>query len=291
MKANKMWLIYALITTIFWGLWGALSAIPEKNGFPGTLIYIVWAITMIIPGIVALKIINWEIDHDLKSVFYGLLIGITGAGGQVALLTQALKKGPAHLIFPIISLSPVITILLSFLFLKERAGKLGLAGIIIALISLPLLAITSSDKNIEGINWLIYALIVFFAWGIQAYFMKLANKTMKAESIFFYMTASGLLLIPLALVLTDFSIPINWHYKEPVYAFLIQMLNSLGALCIVYAFKFGKAIIVSPLTNTAAPVITIILSLFLYRTIPNPFTVLGIGLAIISTFLFSFDEL
>lgn len=290
MKANKMWLVYALVTTIFWGIWGAFSAIPEKNGFPGTMIYVVWAITMIIPATIALRIIRWKIDLGGKSIFYGLLIGITGAGGQVALLTQALMDGPAHLIFPIISLSPVVTILLSFAFLKERVGKIGLIAIVIAVISLPLLSVTSYNQSSNGGNWLIYALLVFLAWGIQAYFMKVANKTMKAESIFFYMTISGLLFIPVALKFTDFLNHINWHSKWPLFAFLIQILNSLGALTIVYAFKFGKAVIVSPLTNTAAPVITIILSLLIYQTIPNPFVIIGICLGVISTLLFSLEE-
>ena len=35
--------------------------------------------------------------------------------------------------------------------------------------------------------------------------MKLANATMNAESIFLYMTITGLLLIPVALWMTDFS--------------------------------------------------------------------------------------
>ena len=28
----KPWLRYALITTVFWGLWGALIELPEKAG-------------------------------------------------------------------------------------------------------------------------------------------------------------------------------------------------------------------------------------------------------------------
>jgi len=35
MKVNNLWLTYAIITTIFWGVWGALIEIPEKNGFSG----------------------------------------------------------------------------------------------------------------------------------------------------------------------------------------------------------------------------------------------------------------
>ncbi|MCX6326704.1 MAG: hypothetical protein NT144_08680 [Bacteroidia bacterium] len=47
MKGNRMWLIYAIITTIFWGVWGAFIEIPEKSGFPATLGYVVWSLTTI----------------------------------------------------------------------------------------------------------------------------------------------------------------------------------------------------------------------------------------------------
>ncbi len=43
------------------------------------------------------------------------------------------------------------------------------------------------------------------AWGLQAYFIKLANATMSAESIFTYMMLAGLVFIPAAWLLTDFS--------------------------------------------------------------------------------------
>jgi uncharacterized membrane protein len=136
----RKWLFYAMITTVFWGIWGALIEIPEKNGFPATLGYVVWAFTMIIPSVIALKTINWKFEFDLKSIIYGSLIGFLGAGGQLILFTNALTRGPAYLIFPIISLSPVVTILLSYIFLKERASKKGWGGIMLALIAIPLLS-------------------------------------------------------------------------------------------------------------------------------------------------------
>ncbi|MDD4109689.1 MAG: hypothetical protein PHH93_13315, partial [Prolixibacteraceae bacterium] len=76
---KKPWLIFALTTTLFWGVWGALIEIPEKAGFPATLGYIVWSLTMIPCALVALSIIKWNLEYDKKSVFYGLLIGFTGA--------------------------------------------------------------------------------------------------------------------------------------------------------------------------------------------------------------------
>ena len=55
MKSNKLWLIYAIATTLAWGIWGALIDITAEAGFPETLGYCVWALTMLIPALLALK--------------------------------------------------------------------------------------------------------------------------------------------------------------------------------------------------------------------------------------------
>jgi drug/metabolite transporter (DMT)-like permease len=287
---SKTWLFFALITTSFWGLWGAIIEIPEKSGFPATLGYSVWALTMILPALVELKIIDWKLEYDSRSIFYGSIIGFLGAGGQL-ILFQALRMGPAYLVFPFISLSPIITILMSYSLLKERASKLGWIGIVIALIAIPLLAYQEPGQTTtHGYLWIIFSLFVFLAWGIQAYFMKFANQTMKTESIFFYMMLTGILLIPVAVLMTDFSQAINWGFKGPYLAAMIQILNSIGALCLVYAFRYGKAIIVSPLTNAIAPVITVIISLLIYRIIPHTVIVTGMALALLATFLMSIED-
>jgi len=281
----KPWLFYALITTIFWGIWGAFIEIPEKAGFPATLGYVVWAITMIIPAVVALKIIKWRLETDRKSVIYGLLIGFSGSAGQL-ILFQALRTGPAYLVFPFVSLSPLITILLSLWVLKEKASTKSWIGIIIALAAIPLLAYQPAGNGQKfGYLWIFLALFVFLAWGIQAYFMKVANNHMKAESIFFYMTVTGIALIPAALLMTNFNSKINYGIKGPYLAAGIQILNSIGALFIVYAFRYGKAIIVSPLTNAGAPVITITLSLLVYGIFPHLIIFSGMLLAVLAIFL------
>ncbi|RYD68800.1 MAG: EamA family transporter, partial [Sphingobacteriales bacterium] len=109
---KKKGFVFALLTTLFWGVWGAFIEIPEKAGFPATLGYIIWSLSMIPPALVALYNIKWRLDTRKKPVIAGLLIGFTGAAGQL-MLFQALRTGPAYLVFPVISLSPIVTILLS----------------------------------------------------------------------------------------------------------------------------------------------------------------------------------
>lgn len=283
---SKTWLFFALITTLFWGIWGAFIEIPEKAGFPATLGYSVWALTMIPCALVALAIIKWKPETDPKSIFLGSVIGFLGAGGQL-ILFEALRSGPAYIVFPFISLFPVVTIFLSILFLKERAGFRQWSGIILALVAIFFLSWQKPDgTNVSSYGWLLMSVLVFLAWGIQAWVMKYANETMKAESIFMYMALTAVVLIPVAIRMTDFSQEINWGFKGPYLAAMIHVLNSIGALTIVYALRNGKAMIVVPMTGLS-PVITVALSLLIYGVLPGATLTVGIALAIIAIFLLS----
>lgn len=289
-ERSNLWFTYAIITTIFWGIWGAFTGIPTENGFPSTLVYCVWAVTMIPPALIVLKRVGWKLNYDKKSVFLGSIIGLLGAGGQM-ILFHAVKTGPAYLIFPIISLSPVITIVLSYFFLKERTGKWGTLGIVLALVALPLFEYSqnTASTTTEGASWFVLALFVLIAWGLQAYVMKVSNASMNAESIFFYMMVSGLLIIPVALMMTDFQEPINWGGDGLYLAAGIQVLNSIGALSLVYAFRYGKAIVVSPLTNAGAPLMTSVIAMIFLSIMPSPFKLGAIFLAVLAAILLAID--
>lgn len=290
MKKSNSWLSFVIIHVIFMGVWGALIEIPEKNGFPATLGYVVWALTMIPAAIIALIINKWKLEYDKRSIVLGCLAGLLGASGQLVLFFT-LRIAPAYLVFPLLSLTPVVTILLAVVFLKEKTGRLGWIGIVVAIIAILLLSYQPpGDKNVSGYLWMMLAAIPLLAWGAQGFVMRFANETMKAESIFFYMTISSVLLIPLALSMTDFSQPINWGFKGPYLAGMIQVLNAFGALCLVYAFRFGKAIIIAPMTTALSPVLTVIISLAIYTVIPHPVIVTGMLLAILSAFLMGVEE-
>lgn len=278
------WLGFALTTTLLWGIWGAFAGLPSQYGFPETLIYVVWALTMVPPALFVLARAGWRVRRDARAVAYGLAIGLLGAGGQM-ILFYAVKAGPTYLIFPLISLSPVITIALSFAFLRERTGAIGAAGIVLAICALPLFDYAPGQEARSYGLWFVLALGVLVAWGLQAYFIKLANASMDAESIFFYMTASALLFIPVALAMTDFSQPINYGPSGPLLAAVTQVLNAVGALTLVYAFRYGKALVVSPLVNAGAPLLTTVIAVALAGTLPGAIKLAGIGLSLAAALL------
>ncbi len=272
------WLLYALITMVTWGIWGAFSDQPD---YPSTLTYVVWAISMVPCALVALANIKFKLDVRPKSVLLGMGVGLLGAGGQLALF-KALQYGPGYLVVPMIAVAPIITVILSAIFLKERVSKFGAVGIALAFVALICFSLSGkSDEAVTSWLWIVFAAVVFVSWGIQALVMKLANNyAPDAESVFVYMAISGLVLIPVALLMTDFSQPINHGWNGPYLTFCIQILNAIGAFTLVYANRYGKAMIVAPLGDAGAPVISCIISLILYSHLPTIPQIIGVVAAI-----------
>lgn len=325
-----------MITVVAWGVWGAYIDTPAQHHFPETLGYVVWAFVMIPPALVALWIVGWKVEYDAKSIFWGCVAGFLGAGGQL-ILFKTLRLAPAYLVFPFIALSPVVTIVMALILSKERATMKGWIGIVLAVVAGVLLAYDvppekkedTAKQNVVAVKtnvapspvasekqadlpvqrdsgkapsrffWVFLASLVLLAWGIQGFAISHANKSMKAESIFFYMMLTSILLIPVALAMTDFTnyrTAINWGFEGPWLAAMIQILNSVGALLLVYAFRYGKAIIVSPLTNAGGPVVTVAISLltaYLYHELvwnsAKTVNSVGIVAAIVATVLMAIE--
>lgn len=283
---SKLWVVYTLTTTVFWGIWGAFIEIPEKAGFPATLGYVVWSLTMIPCAVIALSLNKWKLDVNARSVFLGSMIGFLGAGGQL-ILFEALRKGPAYIVFPLISLFPILTVFLSLIFLGERVSKKQAYGIALALVAIFLLSYQPGEKgDVTAYGWLILSVLVFLLWGVQAYVMKHANNVMHAESIFFYMMLTAVLLSPVAWMMTNFENPVNLAWNGPYLAAGIHLLNAIGALTLVYALRYGKAMIVTPVTGLS-PLITVIISLLIYGIVPRPVLASGVVVSMLAIYLLS----
>ncbi|MEV7044528.1 DMT family transporter [Amycolatopsis sp. NPDC051061] len=282
-KRRATWIPYAGLLVLFWGVWGAFSSLPtSRYGYPDPMVYVIWSITMLIPAYFSLR--GQKIDRRPIAAAYGLLIGLTGAGGQLVLF-KALTIGPAYIIFPIVALSPAITVLMAFAALRERLTALSWIGVGLALVAIVLFSVSSGDSQETSGTYLWLAILVCIAWGVQAYFMrKAAVVGVNDATTFGWMTVSGLLLIPVALIMMG-GLPLSFPWQAPALTAITQLLNAVGALFLVMAMSRGKATIVAPVTNALAPVLTIVLSLIVFRTLPTGFQVAGIVLALVGSSL------
>ncbi len=299
-KKKHNWLLYALVTMITWGIWMTFSdptlgelylGIPAD--FPSEMVYVVWALSMIPCALFALFKINWKLDVRPKSAALSMGVGLLGAGGQLVLFL-ALKYAPSYLVMPMISVAPIVTVLLSATFLKEKVSRLGILGIVLAFVAIICFAIPSdTDGTVTSWIWILLAAIVFICWGIQAFVMKLANNhTPDAESVFVYMAIAAVVLIPVAFLLKSPSELAAFGWGAPTKVFFVQILNAIGALTLVYANRYGKAMVIAPLADACSPVICCLLSIVLLlvaglNAIPTIWQILGMVAAISCVFIFS----
>ena len=281
------WLLYAIITMVTWGVWGAFS---DQTTLPKTLVYVIWALSMIPCALVALANIKFKLDVRSKPALLSMGVGLLGAGGQLVLF-QALDYAPAYLVMPMISVAPIVTVLLSAVFLKERVSKLGILGIVLAFVALVCFALPDKSEGGAASSWvwILYASVVFICWGVQAFVMKLANNnTPDAESVFVYMALSAVLLIPVALLMGKGEASLcSFGWGEPLKVFFVQILNAIGAFTLVYANRYGKAMVIAPLADACAPVIMCVISLILYAAFPTVPQLIGMVAAISCVLIFS----
>ena len=287
---NKLWLLFILITVVTWGIWGAFSGYQIQHGIPDTVVYIAWALSMLPCALVALIINKGKLTFSWRGIGLGAIVGLLGAGGQLVLF-KALTLGPSYIIYPFISMSPVVVITLASIFLKERANKWQMAGIVVALAAILLLSLETGNEGspVTGWLWIVLAVLVLLAWGIQGFFMKFANESMDAESLFVYMALFAVVLAPVAYFMTPDTA--TFFAQEGAMApfwssFGIQILNSIGALTLVYAYRYGKAVVVSPMEGLA-PMVTVLLSLVILHVIPNPLQIAGLVCAAFAMYALS----
>jgi drug/metabolite transporter (DMT)-like permease len=277
------------LLVVFWGVWGAFSGLPTAEyGYPDEMVYILWSLTMLIPAFFILRS-EGTFDRRPIAAVYGLLIGLTGAGGQLVLF-KALTIGPAYLIFPIVALSPGITVLMATFLLRERLLGLTKVGVVLALIALVFFNISGASGDAGVGPWLILALLITLAWGVQAYYMrKAATVGVNDGTTFGYMALSALLLVPVAFFMMG-GFPEGAPWQAPTLTLGTQLLNAVGALFLVMALSRGKASIVAPTTNALAPVLTVLISLAVYQTLPTVYGTLGILLAIAGSTLMVYGD-
>lgn len=281
----RAWLAPALATNVLWGAWGAWADLPSTNGFPPTLGFVVWVATVALVVVVMRRGVR-PLPRDARAIVLGLAGGLPACAGNL-LLFEALRCAPAHVVFPLVSLYPLIAVALGFVVLRERLGALGGLGVVAAIVAAPLLAVPADAPGAATTTrGLMLAALVAVLWGLQGFSWKLAEPVLNGDELVAYLLVSGCVLTPVALVGTDWHASIRWGAGGLGLAAVVQALNAAGVWTYARAMRRGPSVVVVPLT-ALAPVVTVVLSLLASRQWPSPAAATGMALATLSTGLLS----
>jgi len=134
------WLVYTIITAVCWGLWGFESKLLVDRTSPPTS-QILFTFGLLVPAFfVLLSPKRFAGKRPGRGLCFAILTGLLGGLGNIAFFA-ALEKGRASVIVPLTSLSPLVTVLVGVLVLKEKMRWFQYVGLALALVAIYLLSL------------------------------------------------------------------------------------------------------------------------------------------------------
>lgn len=111
------WILPAFMTLVCWGIWGFVPKITTMYISPmSAMVY--ETIGALIVGFVVLTLVDFRPDVHIKGICLAISTGIIGLTGALCFLF-AVKSGKVSVVAMFTALSPVITVALGCLVLKE----------------------------------------------------------------------------------------------------------------------------------------------------------------------------
>jgi transporter family protein len=134
------WVLYSLLTIVFWGAWGAVSKVASA-GVDSNTNQVFFTIGLLPLILIVLRSRRLAIGTQRRSgMAWAFFTGILGGMGNIAFFHAFVVGGKASIVVPATALFPVVTVLLAAMFLHERLGKLQMVGLMCALVASYLLS-------------------------------------------------------------------------------------------------------------------------------------------------------
>jgi transporter family protein len=134
------WLAYTIATAILWGLWGFDSKllVDRASPYTGQLLFTAGLAATALLVLSSHK--RFAGPRPARGLFFAVLTGLLGGLGNLAFFA-ALERGQASTVVPLTSLSPLVTVFVGVVVLKEKMRWSQYAGAGVALAAIYLLSL------------------------------------------------------------------------------------------------------------------------------------------------------
>jgi len=120
------------------GIWGVLVKIASQYLSPKSL-FVFQVSGSLVAGLIVLTLLQFKPEIHGRGIFFSILATIVGTLSGLFYL-YAISKEKISVIAPITALSPVITIFLAYLFLKEPITLREGIGMVLAILAILMLS-------------------------------------------------------------------------------------------------------------------------------------------------------
>jgi transporter family protein len=135
------WLVYTVLTILFWGAWGLVSKIAS-NGVDANTNQIFYTLGLLPLILIVLRSPRLKQGTQRRAgIFWAFTTGILGGTGNIAFFHALVVGGKASIVVPVTALFPVVTVVLAMIFLRERLSNPQKLGFCLAIGAIYLLSI------------------------------------------------------------------------------------------------------------------------------------------------------
>jgi len=136
------WMLLSLLTVALWGGWGLESKIIVDRISPWTnqVLFSIGLVPLVV-WMAFSKNLRRAAGSKRKGMSYGLITGLLGGTGNVAMYLALARGGKASIVIPFVGLAPLVTVVLALALLGESLNRAQIAGVVLALISIYLLSL------------------------------------------------------------------------------------------------------------------------------------------------------
>jgi transporter family protein len=135
-------MLLSLLTVFLWGVWGLESKVIVDRISPW-MNQVIFSVGLLPPLVWMLfaKNLRQTPGSARTGALFGLLTGIFGGIGNLALYLALGRGGKAAIVVPLVGLAPLITVVIALIWLHESLNRMQWFGVVLAMISIYLLSV------------------------------------------------------------------------------------------------------------------------------------------------------
>jgi len=273
-----IWFPLALSAAVCW----AVGAVLVKRGF--TAVPPLWnniinnalALLLWIPVVLVLS------RFRIRVPSIRILLIILAASVLFQLFYYSLSRGQVSLTATVIAIYPMITIVLSYLFLGERLSPLQYLAVGLILAGGVAVAFPNKGQILHtgGLSWLPWGLAGALCLGTGDFLSKFSINQIGSYSHIFFLSLVAMGLSGVNYIIDTPNRAVPRVFARSFLPSLIGIvLHLAGALCFLLAFDYGPISLISPVSSVYPALLALLAVRFLKEKVS---VVQGIGIGVIT---------
>lgn len=258
------WLAWVLGGTIIWGF-GTLAAKPSTDRLgPRTMGLGTILLEGIAFALVGLSLAREPLSSNLSLALEGVAAGTLGGVGYL-FFYEGMRVGSVGIVGTISAACPMLTVVLSVLFLNETLAASQVLGIALIMFCILVLAIEPRRASTSRRAAVLLSLGGFFVWGLWGVLVKASVVSLGEGNLDLFL-ASGYLGVTAAYAVlrrpaeTPRTPQSRQTWSVGVFVFLA---GGLSAVTLTFAYDLGPAALVAPISGTYPIIATLGAAAFL----------------------------